>query len=131
MVKKYMAPVSISMRWGHKTTPVWVYGSTVSNPPAGTTLVSVTIPDKYVGYIYGFYIVTPEANDFEIKWSSGVSNMVFKVLAGSRGTTYFADIIPINEGLPANRNSSITISNVNAGTGNYMAGLLIGLVEVG
>jgi len=36
----------------------------------------------------------------------------------------------LNEGLPADPNSAITVSITNNGTGKYRVGILIGFVEV-
>ena len=48
---------------------------------------------------------------------------------GAKGTLYFADLIPLNEGLAADSGSTVSIRNVNAGTGVYRAGAMVGLVE--
>ncbi len=130
MVKKYLAPLSIILRWGHNTTPKWVLGGYVANPGAGSVLINISVPSGFMGYIYGFYLLSNEANDFKISWVSGGSANEYVITHGARGVTYYADTIPLNEGLPADSGSSIMVSVVNAGTGNYRAGLLIGLVKV-
>ncbi|MEM3662374.1 MAG: hypothetical protein QXI68_02195 [Sulfolobales archaeon] len=130
MVKKYLAPLSVIMRWGHLTSPTWIIGSDVSNPPANTTLVSFNVPQNKKAYIYGLYIATPEGNDFYLSWVNNNSEKRYYILFGAKGTLYFADLIPLNEGLPADPNTTITIKNVNAGTNIYRAGVMIGLVGV-
>lgn len=128
MVRKYLAPLSVVMRWGHLTTPVWVIGNVVNNPSANTSLVTYTIPSNKVGYIYGLYISTPEANDFVLEWRNNNTTQTYYIYFNSKGTLYFADLIPLNEGLPADPNSVISIKNINSGNGNYHSGLLIGVV---
>lgn len=128
MVKKIPAPISISMRWGHNVSLKWIFGEVTTAPSAGTALVSYT-PSK-PAYIYGFYIFSDEANDFELSWTSGGKAYSFLIATGSRGTTYFADIIPINESLPADPNTAISIKNLKAGStgASYRACLFIGEV---
>ncbi|MEM3961637.1 MAG: hypothetical protein QXQ36_07215 [Sulfolobales archaeon] len=130
MVKKIPAPISVSMRWGHNVKLKWVYGNFITAPPGNTILVSYT-PSK-PAYIYGFYIFADEANDFEIGWVSGGVYQSFLVATGSRGTTYFSDIIPINESLPADPDTDIIIRNLRDGGVNlmYRCGLFIGEVIV-
>lgn len=130
MVKKYLAPLSVIMRWGHLTSPSWVIGGDVSNPSPNTILVSFNVPENRRAYIYGLYIATPESNDFYLSWMSDGSERRYYILFGSKGTLYFADLIPLNEGLPADPGTTISIKNVNAGTNIYRAGVMIGLVEV-
>jgi len=116
-------------RWGRDVTPTWVHGSEVTAPAAGTTLVSRTVSTGKVGYIYGFFISAGEANDFLIQWVSGGVTYSRMIIFPSKGTLYFADIIPLNEGLPCDSNSKISIKNINAGTGIYEAGIFVGEVE--
>ncbi|MEM4013052.1 hypothetical protein [Metallosphaera sp.] len=118
------------MRWGHLTSPTWVIGSDASNPPANTALVSFNVPGDGKAYIYGLYIATPESNDFYLSWVSNGVERRYYILFGAKGTLYFADLIPLNEGLPADPGTTIAIKNVNAGTNIYRAGVFVGLVEV-
>ncbi|MEM1726579.1 MAG: hypothetical protein QXD86_05885 [Candidatus Bathyarchaeia archaeon] len=129
MVKKYLAPLSVILRWGHLTTPTWQIGLDVSNPAPDTTLISLSIPSGKKAYVYGVYIATPEANDFYLSWVNNGVEKRYYILFGAKGTLYFADIIPLNEGLPADPNTTIAIKNVNAGVGLYRTGFLVGLVE--
>lgn len=128
MVRKYPAPLSIIMRWGHLLTPSWVLGTVTSNPPANSAIVSYSVPAGRVGYIYGFYIAAPAATDFRLEWTSGGTVRSYFIMFNSKGTMYFADIIPMNEGLPADPGSSIAIRNIQAGTGEYHAGLFVGVM---
>lgn len=130
MVKKYLAPLSVILRWGHLTTPRWIIGADINDPPANTTLVSFNIPSGKQGYIYGFYIATPEANDFYINFINQGVEKRYYILFGAKATLYFSDLIPMNEGLPCDSNTDIVIKNVNEGRGIYRAGLFVGLVEV-
>ncbi|MEM2506946.1 MAG: hypothetical protein QXF61_07895 [Nitrososphaeria archaeon] len=129
MVKKYLAPLSVILRWGHLTSPAWEISGDISNPASETTLISFSVPSNKKAYIYGIYIATPESNDFYLKWVCNGVEKRYYVLFGAKGTLYFADLIPINEGLPVDPDTIIAIKNVNAGIGIYRAGFLIGLVE--
>lgn len=128
MVKKIPAPISISMRWGHNVSLKWVFGSYLTAPPANTALVSYTATRRT--YIYGFYIFSDEPNDFTIEWTHGGADYEFLIATGSRGTTYFVDIIPLNESLAADPGTQIVIRNKRDGnTGMvYRAALFIGEV---
>ena len=109
----YSMPANI--RWGRNVTPAWVIGSETTAPAAGTALVSKTVSTGKTGYIYGFMITAGEANDFKINWTSGATSYSKRIVFGGKGTVHFVDVIPLNEGLPANAGTSVTITNVNAG----------------
>lgn len=128
MVKKIPAPISISMRWGHNVNLRWIFGSYITAPPANTALVSYTTSKRT--YIYGFYIFSDEPNDFTIEWKSSDASYEFLIATGSRGTTYFVDIIPLNESLAADPNTQIVIKNKKNGNTDmvYRAALFIGEV---
>ncbi len=130
MVKKYPAPLSIILRWGHNTTPRWVFGDYINNPTPEYALTYIEVPPDMQAYIYGFYLLSNEANDFKITWRSGGVAQEYLITHSARGVTYFTDTIPLNEGLPADPNSAITVSITNNGTGKYRVGILIGFVEV-
>ena len=105
--------------------PRWYYGNVVASPAAGTALVSFTVPKGYVGYIFGFSISLSDSsgNQFYINWTSdGVSKSFYIVVPGP-GTVFYESNNPINEGLPADPGTTVTITNINAGSGNYFAGL--------
>ena len=103
------------IRWGRNVTPTWVIGQEYTAPTANTALVSKTVSTGKTGYIYGFMITAGEANDFKINWTSGATSYSKRIVFGGKGTVHFVDVIPLNEGLPANAGTNITITNVNAG----------------
>ena len=113
-------------RWGRNVTPTWIYGDEVTAPAAGTSLISKTVSTNKVGYIYGFFITAGEANDFRINWVSGGVSRSIRIIFPGKGTLYHIDIAPLNEGLGADGGTTISITNVNAGsTGTvYQAGIL-------
>lgn len=104
------------LRWGRNVNPFWVHGSEVTAPPAGTSLASVTVSSNMNGYIYGFYISAGESNDFKINWISGGISYSVRIVFPSKGSVSYIDITPINEGLPADPGTTVTITNVNAGS---------------
>lgn len=117
-------------RWGRNVDPAWIDGAEVTAPAAGTALVSKTVSTGKVGYIYGFFISAGEANDFKVNWTSGGAAKSKRIVFSGKGSLQYADFIAFNEGLPADGNTSITITNVSAGSTGvvYAASLLIGEV---
>jgi hypothetical protein len=113
-------------RWGRNVSPVWVHGGEVTAPAAGTALVSKTVSTGKSGYIYGFFISAGEANDFKINWTSGGTAYSRRIPVGGKGAIQYVDFTPFNEGLPADAGSSVTITNVNAGSTGivYQAAIL-------
>jgi hypothetical protein len=118
------------VRWGREVSPVWVHGDEVTAPVAGTALVSWTVPDDKTGYIYGFFVSAGEGNDFRVNWVS--SDVVYSklIMFPSKGTLHFTDIVALNEGLPADPGTSITITVINNGSTGavYQAALLVATV---
>jgi len=116
------------IRWGRNLSPTWVIGPEFTAPAAGTTLVSVTVPTGKRGWIYGFMITAGEANDFKINWTSGGTAYSKRIVFGGKGTVHFVDMISLNEGLSADPGTSMTITNVNAGSSGvvYQCALLHG-----
>ena len=114
------------LRWGRNVEPSWVHGGEVTAPAAGTALVSKTVSSGKSGYIYGFYISADEGNTFKINWTSGEVAYSTRILFPGPGTLHYIDLIPVNEGLPASGGTTITITNVNAGSTGvvYQAGIL-------
>lgn len=108
----------------------WVYGSIVSAPAAGTALTSFSVPTGRQGYIYGYMITASEANTFEIRWTSGGTARSIRIAFPGAGTIHGMLLVALNEGLPADGGTSISIVNVNAGTTGsyYQAGLLVVVV---
>jgi hypothetical protein len=118
------------VRWGREVSPAWVHGDEVTAPAAGTALVSWTVPDDKTGYIYGFFISAGEGNDFRVNWVSGGVVYSKLIMFPSKGTLHFTDIVALNEGLPADPGTSITITVVNDGSTGavYQAALLVATV---
>jgi hypothetical protein len=112
--------------FGRDVEPAWVHGSEVTAPAAGTALVSRTVSAGKSGYIYGFFISTTEPNDFRINWTSGATTYSIRIPFGGKGALQYVDFVALNEGLPANAGSAVSITNVNAGTAGsvYQARIL-------
>jgi len=117
-------------RWGRSISPRWIIGSEVSAPAAGAALLSQTVSAGKSGYIYGFFITASEANQFYLQWSSGGTAYKRRIILPSAGTVHYADFVPLNEGLPADASSTVSIIVVNAGSSGsvYQAGILYGEV---
>ena len=117
------------IKFNRDASPTWIYGDEVTAPAAGTALVSVSIPSASKGYIYGFYISAGEGNDFLINFTSGGVSKNIRIMLAGKGTVMAVFNLPVNEGLPADGGTSITITNVNAGSSGvvYRAGLLVAL----
>ena len=113
-------------RWGRSVEPEWVHADEVTAPAADTALVSKTVSAGKTGYIYGFFISAGEANDFKINWASGGVAKSIRVPFSGKGVLQYADFIALNEGLGADAETNITITNVNAGGSGvvYQARLL-------
>jgi len=114
-------------RWGRNVEPTWIHGDEITAPAENTKLVSVTVGSGKKGYIYGFFIMAGEANDFKITWTSGGETKSIRIPFSSGGALHYVDIVPLNEGLPADSETEISITNVNAGSSGvvYQARLLI------
>jgi len=108
---------------------IWIYGSLASAPAANTALASYSVPAGRQGFIYGYFISASEANQFELRWRSGGVSRAIRIVFGGGGTVHAASLVAINEGLPADPGTTISIVNVNAGAAGsvYQAGLLIGI----
>jgi len=88
--------------------------------------VSKTVSAGRSGYIYGFFISVGEANEFLIKWTSDGANYSVRIPFGGKGALHYIDFAPLNEGLPADSGTTVSITNVNAGSAGiiYQARLL-------
>jgi hypothetical protein len=117
---------AILKRWGKNVTPFWVLGSELTAPAANTALVSRTVTTGKTGFVYGLIITAGEANDFKLNWTSGGTARSVRFMLASRGSVVLISPIALNEGLPADGGSSITITNINAGSSGivYQAALL-------
>jgi len=118
-------------RWGKDIEPFWVHAAEVTAPAAGTALVSRIVTAGKQGFIYGFFITSPEANEFRINWTSNTTARSIRIVYNAAGSEESIDTIPMNEGLPADGGTAITITNVNAGTTGkvYQARLLVAEVR--
>jgi phage-related tail protein len=114
------------IRRGRNVEPTWVYGSEITAPAAGTALVSKTVGTGKTGYVYGIFITAQEANDFKLNWKSGATSYSIRIAFAGKGSLMVTFEIPINEGLGADADSTISITNVNAGSAGtvYQAGIL-------
>jgi len=113
-------------RWGRDVAPAWIVGSEVTAPAAGTALVSRAVSSGRSGYVYGLLITAGEANEFQLRWTSGgVARSLHFALPG-RGTLLYVLPVALNEGLPADGGSTISVVNVNAGSSGvvYQAAIL-------
>jgi hypothetical protein len=122
-----LSALSRLTRWGRDVSPAWVQGGEVTAPPANTALVSWTVPAGKTGFIYGFFISAGEGNDFRVNWTSGGVTYSRRIVFAGKGTLHFVDITALNEGLPADGGTSVTITNVNAGSAGivYQVALLV------
>jgi len=119
MVLKTTYEISAALeRWGEYAEPSWIHADEVTAPAAGTALVSKTVSSGKKGYIFGFLITAQEANDFKINWTSGGTDYSIRLVFGAGGSTESVDPVGMNWGLPADENTDITITNVNAGSAN-------------
>jgi len=129
-VRGVTAPADITLsryqRWGRDVSPTWTHAAEQTAPGAGTALVTQAVPVGKNGYIYGFFISCQEANDFKLNWTSGGAAKSKRIVFGGAGTMEDVQPVALNEGLPADAGSSITITNVNAGGAGkiYQANLL-------
>ena len=120
--------IPVLTRFGRHISPAWVIGSEVTAPAAGTNLVSRSVSSGKAGYIYGLLITAGESNEFKLIWTSGGAGRSLRVTTASRGSILIVSPVPLNEGLPADGGTSISIQNVNAGSSGvvYQAALLYG-----
>jgi len=121
-----LSVLSRLMRWGRDVTPVWVHGSEVTAPSAGATLVSKTVSSGKSGYIYGFFISAGEANEFYINFTSSGTAYKVRIPLVSKGAVQYVDVVALNEGLPADGGTVVSITVINGGSSGivYQARLL-------
>jgi hypothetical protein len=117
-------------RWGRVINPSWIHAVEVVAPLAGATLVTKAVTAAMSGYIYGFFISSGEANNFLINWTSGGVAKSKRIVFSALGSVEAIDTVPLNEGLPADAGTNVTITNVTAGGAGviYQATLLYGEV---
>ena len=123
-----LSTASLYTRWGRVITPSWVHAAEVVAPLIGATLVTKAVTAGKSGYIYGFFISAGEANNFLLNWTSGGIARSKRLVFGAGGSMEAIDQVPINEGLPADAATNVTITNVTAGGVGivYQANLLYG-----
>jgi hypothetical protein len=119
-----------TLRWGRDVSPAWIHGDEITAPAANTALVSKTVSTGKSGYVYGFFISAGEANDFKINWTSGGASRSIRIPFASKGAVQYVDFVALNEGMSADAGSSITITNVNAGSSGIVYQARILYVEV-
>jgi hypothetical protein len=109
-----LTTLSRLQRWGRDIDPAWVHAAEVVAPAAGTALVTQVVGAGVSGYIYGFFISAQEANDFLINWTSGGAPYSKRIIFGGGGVVQDVETVALNEGLPADTGTNVTITNVNA-----------------
>ena len=117
-------------RWGRAISVAWVHAAEQVAPGAGAVLVTRAVSAGVSGYIYGFFISAQEANNFLLNWTSGGVACSIRIIFGGLGSTEAVDPVALNEGLPADAGTNVTITNVNAAAALmvYQARLLYGEV---
>jgi len=132
-VKSQLARLDVALsvlarlqRFGRDVEVRWAHGGEVVAPAANAELVKVNVSSGKVGFIYGFFIAATEANDFKLNWVSGGAARSVRLIFAGKGSLHYVDFIAINEGLPADGGTAITVTNVNAGGAGsiYQARLL-------
>jgi len=70
------------IRWGVPREPAWVNGSNQTAPATTTDLVSKTVSAGKTGRIFGWQIVSPEANEFNLNVGAASYRMGALAAAG-------------------------------------------------
>jgi len=111
------------------TDVVFLRGSYVTAPAAGTDLITYTIPADKKGAVVAVILDATEANLFDIVWTSGGVERSYRVRLPADGVMAYDFKPGLNLDLPADPNTSIVIRNVNAAgaEAQYKADLLVGL----
>jgi len=103
------------IRWGRDVSPAWVHAAEVVAPLIGAVLVTRAVTAGMVGYIYGYFVSATEGNEFLINWTSATVAYAMRLVFGAGGYVQDVETVALNEGLPADAGTNITITNVNAG----------------
>jgi len=103
------------IRWGRDVAPDWTHAAEVVAPGAATALVTQAVAAGAVGYIYGYFVSVTEANEFLVNWTSATVAYAMRLIFGAGGYVQDVETVALNEGLPADAGTNITITNVNAG----------------
>jgi len=118
------------IRWGRDITVAWEHAAEQVAPGAGAVLITRAVTAGMTGYVYGFFISTQEGNNFLLNWTSGGVAYSKRIVFGAAGSLEAVDSVALNEGLPADAGTNVTITNVTAAGGGmiYQANLLYGEV---
>ena len=129
-------PAARMIRYGRDISLGWEQDSATGPFVANTTLCHVTVTPGNDMYVYGFSITSGESNAFYIRWESEGTTYDYFIDFPSDGSVSYTDFVPINEGIPANRRASSTVTTVSivainpGGAGvRYSAALLAGEVK--
>lgn len=108
---------------------IYVRGSYIKAPAAGSDLVAFTVPSGRRGAVVAVLIDATEANFFDIVWTSGGRQVSYRLRLPADGVVSYDFRPGLNLDLPADPNSAIAVKNVNGGSGEsqYKADILIGL----
>jgi len=108
---------------------VFVRGSYVTAPAAGSNLITYTVPGGRKGAVVAVVLDATEGNFFDVVWTSGGQGRSYRLRLPSDGVMAYDFKPGLNLDLPADPNTSIIIRNVNAaGSGSiYKADMLLGL----
>jgi hypothetical protein len=126
-IRETSSPTSANLiRWGRNVTPTWVHAAEQIAPGALTVLVTQAVTAGLSGFIYGFFVSVGEGNDFLINWTSATVAYSKRLVFGGGGVIQAVEGTPMNEGLPADGGTNVTITNVNAGGAGivYQANIL-------
>ena len=104
-----------TIRWGRDVAPDWTHAAEVVAPAAGTALVTQAVTVGMTGYFYGFFVSATEANEFLINWVSAAVAYAMRLFFGAGGFVQDVETVALNEGLPADAGTNITITNDNLG----------------
>lgn len=118
------------LRWGRDIGLSWTTAAPAVAPGAGVALVTRAVTAGRSGYVYGFLFNSTEANTFILNWTSAGVAYTRRFVFGGGGFT--EDVMPaaLNDGLPADGGTNITITVLGAGApaSVYQANILYGEV---
>jgi len=108
---------------------VFVRGSYVTAPAAGSNLITYTVPGGRKGAVVAVVLDATEGNFFDVVWTSGGQGRSYRLRLPSDGVMAYDFKPGLNLDLPADPNTSIIIRNVNAANAGsiYKADMLVGL----
>ena len=111
------------------TDAVFVRGSYVTAPAAGSNLLTYTVPADKKGAVVAVVLDATEGNFFDVVWTSGGQGRSYRFRLPADGVVAYDFRPGLNLDLPADPNTSIIIRNVNAAAAEaqYKADLLVGL----